>query len=202
MPPGILHRCHICKKYHASYLVEAPDLGGQVYLCYNCWKARTIPMSLEDNKNLVRRYYEDAPHNPSVCDEIFQPVFLFHTIQHAATNPVIESTPEYEKKAYTWLKDTWGDWTMSIDESFAEGDRVMVCWTFHGVHQGEYYGLPPTEKEVTYSGINIFRVAGGKIAEVWDIYDRLWLWQQLGVIPEMKEAIAKAGEIIKRGKNG
>ena len=84
----------------------------------------------------------------------------------------------------------------------AEGDRVMVRWTFHGAHQGEYVGLPPTNKEVTYSGINIFRVAGGKIAEVWDIYDRLWLWQQLGVIPEMKEAIAKAGEIIKRGKNG
>ena len=103
MPHSKLRRCHICKKFHASYLVQAPDLGGQVYLCYNCWKARTTPMSLEEHKNLVRHYYEDAPNNPSVCDEIFQPVFLFHTIQHATTNPVIESTPEYEKKAYTWL---------------------------------------------------------------------------------------------------
>jgi len=83
-------------------------------------------MPLEDNKNLVRRYYEDAPYNPSVCDEIFPPVFLFHTIQRATSDPVIESTPEYEKKAYAGLKETWGDWTMSIDEMIAEGDRVMV----------------------------------------------------------------------------
>lgn len=43
-------------------------------------------------------------------------------------------------------------------------------------------------------GINIFRIAGGKIAEVWDIFDRLWAWQQLGVLPEIKEALAKRRE--------
>ena len=51
---------------------------------------------------------------------------------------------------------------------------------------------PPTGKRVYYSGINIFRIAAGKIAEVSDIFDRLWLWQQLGVLPEIKDAIAKA----------
>jgi len=154
-------------------------------------------MTHQDSKNLVRRYYEDAPRDPAICDEIFQPVFLFHTLQHTTSLPVIESTPDSEKKAYAWLKETWGDWTMSIDEMIAEGDRVMVRWTFHGTHQGEYYGLPPTHKEATYSGINIFRVAGGKIAEVWDIYDRLWLWQQLGVFPDTQEAIARMrGELL------
>ncbi|MBI4671448.1 MAG: ester cyclase [Chloroflexi bacterium] len=34
-------------------------------------------------------------------------------------------------------------------------------------------GLPPTYKQVTNSGINIFRVTDGKIAQVWDITDRL-----------------------------
>ena len=48
MPPVILRRCHICKKFHASYLVQAPDLGGQIYLCYNCWKARTAPQPTPD----------------------------------------------------------------------------------------------------------------------------------------------------------
>ncbi len=41
MPGKILRRCAICKKYHASYLVEAPELGGKVYLCYSCWKAHS-----------------------------------------------------------------------------------------------------------------------------------------------------------------
>jgi steroid delta-isomerase-like uncharacterized protein len=150
-------------------------------------------MSIEENKALVRRYFEDAPHNPDACDEIFAPSFRFHTIQRAAITPqVVESSPEEEKAAYAWLKTVWGDGGITIDEMMAEGDRVMVRWTARGTHQGEYQGLPPTYKQVTYSGINIFRIADGRIAKVWDIFDRLWLWQQLGVLPELKEAIAEA----------
>jgi hypothetical protein len=52
---------------------------------------------------------------------------------------------------------------------------------------------------VTNSGINIFRIADGKIAEVWDIMDRLWMWQQLGVLPEIKEALAQAKERMLSG---
>ena len=155
-------------------------------------------MSVEEHKALVRRYFEDAPYNPEVCDEIYAPTFRFHTIQHASITPqVTESTPQSEKAAYEWLKTVWSsDWRMTIDELIGEGDRIMVRWTFHGTHQGELSGLPPTHKPVTYSGINIFRIADGKIAEIWDIYDRLWLWQQLGVLPDIKEAIARARENI------
>ena len=155
-------------------------------------------MSVEEHKALVRRYFEDAPYNPEVCDEIYAPTFRFHTIQHASITPqVTESTPESEKAAYEWLKTVWSsDWRMTIDELIGEGDRIMVRWTFHGTHQGELSGLPPTHKPVTYSGINIFRIADGKIAEIWDIFDRLWMWQQLGVLPEIKEAIARTRQVM------
>jgi predicted ester cyclase len=150
-------------------------------------------MSIEANKILVRRYFEEAPHNPDVCDEIFASSFLFHTIQHASiTQQTTESDPQSEKAAYDWLKSVWSpDWRMTVDEMIAEEDRVMVRWTFYGTQIGEYAGLPPTNRKVVYSGINIFRVENNKIAEIWDISDRLWLWQQLGVLPEIKEAIAK-----------
>jgi predicted ester cyclase len=148
-------------------------------------------MSIEANKILVCRYFEDARYNPEICDEIFAPRFQFHTIQHASvTAQSVESDPQSEKATYEWLTKTWSpDWRMAVDEMIAEGDQVMARWTFHGKQVGEYAGLPPTNKEVSYSGINIFRVESGKIAEVWDISDRLWLWQQLGVLPEIKEAI-------------
>ncbi len=150
-------------------------------------------MTIEENKAVARRYFEDARLNPDVCDEIFAPVFRFHTIQHASFTPQeVESTPQSEKEAYRWLQTVWGDWRMTIDEMIAEGDRVMVRWTFRGTQQGEYMGLSPTQKTVTYAGINIFRIEDGRIAEVWDIYDRLWLWQQLGVLPDLKAAIGKA----------
>jgi len=153
-------------------------------------------MSIEEHKAVVRRYFEDAPYNPGVCDEIFAPAFRFHTIQHASVTPqVTESTPQSEKAAYEWLRTVWSSaWRFTIDELIAEGDRVMARWTFYGTHEGELAGLPATHKRVTYSGINIFRIADSKIAEIWDISDRLWMWQQLGVLPDVKEAIAKARE--------
>ena len=152
-------------------------------------------MSLQENKALVRRYYEDAPYNPDACDEIFAPSFRFHAI-HYATNPTIDCTPESEKAVYERLKKAWGGWYMTIDELIAEGDRVMVRWTCRVTQRGEYRGLPPTNKQVTHSGINIFRIADGKIAEVWDLIDRLGVWQQLGVLPETSELIARAREAI------
>lgn len=149
----------------------------------------------EANKTVVRRYFEDAPCHPAACDEIFAPRFLFHTIQRASLTPqTMESSPTDERAAYERIKVVWGGWAMTIDQMLAEGDRVMVQWTFRGVHQGELDGLPPTGKQVTWSGINIFRLADGKIAEVWDISDRLWMWQQLGVLPDIREAIAKGRE--------
>jgi predicted ester cyclase len=149
-------------------------------------------MSIEENKILVRRYFEDARYDPDICDEIFAPHFQFHTIQHASiTSQSVESDPQSEKAAYEWLTTVWSaNWRMTVEEIIAENDRVMVRWTFSGTQVGEYSGLPPKAKDVIYSGINIFRIANGKIAEIWDISDRLWLWQQLGVLPDIKDAIA------------
>ncbi len=156
-------------------------------------------MTLEQNKVLVRRYFEDAPGNPAVCDEIFQPQFIFRSLQHVTLNAGAESTPQSEKEAYAWLRATWGDWHLAIDEMIAEADRVMVRWTFTGTQVGEYFGLPPTNRPVSYSGINIFRIVDGRIAEIEDLYDRLWLWQQLGVLPETAEFIARAKEVNHEG---
>ena len=58
-------------------------------------------MSIEENKAIVRRYFEDAPYNSDACDEIFAPRFQFHTILHASVTPqVVECTPQSEKAAY------------------------------------------------------------------------------------------------------
>ena len=52
--------------------------------------------------------------------------------------------------------------------------------------------FPPTNRQVTLSGIYVFRIADGKIAEVWNLWDRLGEMQQLGVLAETKELVAKA----------
>jgi hypothetical protein len=147
-------------------------------------------MSIEENKALVRRYFEDAPFNIQICDQIFAPQVPWHALYRTA-HPDFISDPQAEKTAYDRHKTLWGSWSESIDEMIAEGDRVMVRWTFRGVHEGEYMGIPPTHKPVIFSGIYIFRIQDGRISEVWNLWDQVGEWQQFSILPETTDSSAE-----------
>jgi predicted ester cyclase len=61
----------------------------------------------------------------------------------------------------------------TVEDMFAEGDKVAVRLTSRGTHRGELQGIPPTGKQVTVPGMTINRVADGKITEEWVIVDAL-----------------------------
>jgi steroid delta-isomerase-like uncharacterized protein len=75
----------------------------------------------------------------------------------------------------------------SLDE-IAEGDKVVVRWTARGTPKGVFLGIPPTGKQVIWTGITIYRIADGKVVEERGEEDALGLMQQLGVIPARREA--------------
>ncbi len=64
------------------------------------------------------------------------------------------------------------------------GNRVVVRRTVRGTHQGEWLGIAPTGKPVTFTGIWIARLTDGNLEEQWVNFDALGLLQQLGAIPE------------------
>ena len=148
-------------------------------------------MSIEENKALVNRYFTDAPDHPEVCEEIFSSTVHWHALYYTK-QPDFISDPQTEKAAYTLHKTLWGGWSESVDEMIAEGNRVMVRWTFRGIHQGNYLGIPPTNKPMRFSGIYIFRIEDGRIAEVWNLWDQVGEWQQLGILPERAEILSQA----------
>jgi steroid delta-isomerase-like uncharacterized protein len=74
-----------------------------------------------------------------------------------------------------------GHWT--IEDLFSAGDKVVARWTGSGTHVGEVNGIPPTGKAISVDAISIHRMAGGKIAETWEVWDTLGFLQQLGVVP-------------------
>jgi predicted ester cyclase len=58
-----------------------------------------------------------------------------------------------------------------IDDIFGEGDRVVVRYTSRGTHTGELFGVSPTNRPLTTSGIEIYRFENGRVVECWGVYD-------------------------------
>lgn len=87
------------------------------------------------------------------------------------------------KEIFATLHRAYPDLRVELDDLIAEGDRVVACNTVTGTHRGEYMGIPPTGKSVTYNEIFVFRVADGRIAETWGVVDVLSQLRQLGALP-------------------
>jgi steroid delta-isomerase-like uncharacterized protein len=78
------------------------------------------------------------------------------------------------------------DLAVTPQDLIAEDDRVAVRWTASGTHLGEaaeLNGAPATGRRFSVSGVDIFRFAGGKVAERWHVEDTFELRRQLGVLP-------------------
>jgi predicted ester cyclase len=71
---------------------------------------------------------------------------------------------------------------LTIEDLIAEGDKVVSRNSVTGTHRGEYMGLPPTGKSVTYNEIFIVRFANDRIAETWGVVDVLSQMKQLGMV--------------------
>ena len=138
-------------------------------------------MSAEQNKALVRRFVEEIFNrgNMSVADEIGAPDF----VEHEELPPGIPSDREGVKQLTTMLRSAFPDFKATIDDIIAEGDKVVIRMTWSGTQKGEFMGIPPTGKSVTFGVIDILRIAGGKMVEHWGQMDEMGMMQQLGVIP-------------------
>jgi steroid delta-isomerase-like uncharacterized protein len=87
------------------------------------------------------------------------------------------------KEVFGRLHRAFPDLHVTVEDMVEEGDKVVGRNTVTGTHQGEYLGLPPTGKSVTYNEIIIFRFAGGRIAETWGVVDVFSQMKQLGLAP-------------------
>jgi predicted ester cyclase len=84
------------------------------------------------------------------------------------------------------------DIRVTIEDEIAEGDRVVHVGRISGTLRGEILGIAPTGKHGEWPGISVFRVAGGKIVDLWSISDESIMMQQLGVMLPTVPAVAEA----------
>lgn len=141
-------------------------------------------MSAEENKALVRRFYEEIDRgNLDALDELVTEDYINHTPQPFPV-PAGREGLKYASKLF---RDATPGYHQ-IEDMIAEGDRVVTRLTAYGTHVGEMAGIPPTGHKLTMTGIAIHRIADGKIVEHWSDKDMLGLMQQLGVLPPLQLA--------------
>jgi steroid delta-isomerase-like uncharacterized protein len=141
-------------------------------------------MSTEENKAVVRRWYEAFnPQNLAGVFEDCAPDFVFH-----GTGVWPDMDLAGAKQLTTAFLTAFPDAHYTLENLIAEGDKVVSRWTFHGTHQGAFMGIPPTGKQVRMTGIGIDRIEDDKFVESWSNADVLGLLQQLGAIPQMMQA--------------
>ena len=135
-------------------------------------------MSIEKNKNLVRLYQEI--YNSNDLDRLTEVVS-----EDLLTPNIMPGIPyglEGAKAAHRIMLTSFPDYQTIIDDMIAEGDKVAARIKMTGTHSGEFMGIPPTGRRISFTGIYFARIAGGKIVEHWGEEDGVSLLQQLGVL--------------------
>ena len=132
-------------------------------------------MSIEENKNIVRRIFDDAFNlgNTSFMNDAIAQNYIDHS-----PIPAPVPGPEGFAKRAVALSTAFVEEAV-FGEFLAEGDLVAFTWIFHGTHKDTFAGVPATGKKVTLSGINIERLQDGKIVEHWSQFDLAGLMKQI-----------------------
>ncbi len=136
------------------------------------------------NKATFRRFHDafassgDAQFISTTIAEIAEPDVLIHIPSGQAATGT-----QALKEVFARVHRVFPDIHVTVEDMIEEGDKVVGRHTVTGTHQGEYMGLPPTGKSVTYNEIIIFRSVNGRIAETWGVVDVFSQMKQLGMIP-------------------
>ena len=119
-------------------------------------------MSTEENKALVRRFVDEVQSagNTDAIDEICSPEFVNHSAP-----PGAPSNREGVKQLTAMFRQAFPDSYFTIEDIMAERDKVATRKTFHGTHQGEFMGIPPTGQQGSMGLIDIVRIANGRVVE-------------------------------------
>ncbi len=134
----------------------------------------------KENKDLADRFHMDIFQQGKldVADEILTSDFHWH----GGMAPP-ERGPAGVKHVASAIIGAFPDRRLTHHDTIAEGDKVLIRWSLSGTHKGDLMGIAPTGKSMTVTGFDFFRIAAGRIAEMWQELDQLGMMQQLGVIP-------------------
>lgn len=136
----------------------------------------------ERNKALSRRNIEEVLSQGKF--DVIDDIFVADFVKHLPPDHDIHGIEDVIQFA-TMYRTAFPDLQITIEDQFAEGDKVVNRFKWTGTHEGEFMGIPPTGVQVTVAVIAIERFVGGRMVEAWVNGDTFGMLQQLGVIPPL-----------------
>ena len=124
-------------------------------------------MSAEENKAIFLRFLDELKKgNLGIIDEVCSPNFAFYSPNHPDWPRGLEGA----RKLIALSRSLFSDVQSTVDDIFAEGEKVAVRWTIRGIYQGESKpGFPKPGERFILGAISIYRFANGKIEDDWGV---------------------------------
>jgi steroid delta-isomerase-like uncharacterized protein len=134
----------------------------------------------EQNKQLVSQFFETLDRQDT--EMMDQLVSSTNYSLHFSGMPPMDWN-ENKKEFLAPFTKAFPDLRRNIVDMVAEGDKVAVSINVTGTYKGEFQGIPPTGKQVSFTAMDILTIIDGKITEEWATADMMGLMQQIGAIP-------------------
>ena len=142
-------------------------------------RSREGLLTADENKALVRRYYETVynARNLAAIHGFLAPAF----VSAGPGGASMDRATHVQTLAMS--QAALPDLHLTVEQQVAEDETVVTRWSAHGTQRGILFGIAPTGREVTATAIHIHRVIDGQIAEQWEQFDALGMLRQLGALP-------------------
>jgi steroid delta-isomerase-like uncharacterized protein len=139
---------------------------------------RPTPATVAQNRAVVGRFVDEVVggRNLAAVDELVAPECVYH-----GPGMVVRG-PGGLRDLIGMLRGAFPDWRETVEDVIAEGDRVAFRVTGSGTQSGPFMGVPPSGARATIMGIDLARLAGGRIVEHWANFDQLGMLQQIGAM--------------------
>jgi len=133
----------------------------------------------QDNQAIVRHFFQVLQSDLRVPEELLGPGMLYHV---PGVPPLDVDAMKARAAAFI---TAFSDVTRTEDDLIAEGDKVAFRSTLEMTHSGEFMGVTGTGQRISVVEMGFFRIADGKIAEMWGLLDTMGLLTQVGAMPEI-----------------
>ena len=132
----------------------------------------------EETERLVREHFEGVWNHGEFVSDVIADDFVVHTNLGAREDHTLEAFQGFVAGAREALPDLHKE----PDDVIATDGKATIRYTMTGTQEGEFQGIPPTGREIELTGVAIFRLENGEIAEAWYVADFLRAMRQLGAV--------------------